>query len=159
MILVLLGTQNNSFQRLLEKIQKCIDNGIIKDEVVVQAGCTKYDSDSMKIFDFISQEELDKKIDEASLIITHGGVGTIVNCVKKGKKVIAVPRLKKFGEHVNDHQLQIIESFSKQGFIIGIKDVSELEDALNRIKEFKPNVLESNTENIIKIIEEFIDKI
>lgn len=159
MILVLLGTQNNSFHRLLEEIQKYVNNGTIKEHVLVQAGCTKFKSENMELFDFISQEELDKEIDEASLIITHGGVGTIVNCVKKGKKVIAVPRLKKFDEHVNDHQLQIIESFSKQGFILGINDVSELEDALKKVHNFKPNVLISNTENIMRIIGEYIEKV
>ena len=70
-----------------------------------------------------------------------------------------LPRLKKYGEHVNDHQIQIIETFSKQGFIKGIKDVSELEEALKNISTFTPNKLESNTDNIVKIIENFIEKI
>ena len=60
MILVMLGTQNNSFHRLLEEIDKLINDGQIKEEVVVQAGYTKYESANMKIFDFISSEELEK---------------------------------------------------------------------------------------------------
>ncbi len=86
MILVLLGTQNNSFNRLLEEIEKNIDAGNIKEKVVVQAGFTKYESNKMEIFDMIPQEELEKLIKEASLVITHGGVGSIMSAVKQGKK-------------------------------------------------------------------------
>lgn len=137
MILVLLGTQNNSFHRLLEEIEKNIDAGNITDKVVVQAGFTKYKSNKMEIFDMIPQEELDKLIKEADLVITHGGVGSIMAAVKQGKKVIAVPRLKKYGEHVNDHQLEIIETFKKQGIIIGINNVTELAQALKDAEAFK----------------------
>ena len=75
MILVMLGTQNNSFHRLLEEIDNLIKKGIIKDEVIVQAGYTKYSSDNMKILTLISKEELEKLQEQADLIITHGGVG------------------------------------------------------------------------------------
>ncbi|MGN1310751.1 MAG: glycosyltransferase [Clostridia bacterium] len=91
------------------------------------------------------------------MIITHGGVGSIVNGVKLHKKVIAVPRYKKYGEVANDHQVQIINTFAKEGFIIGLNDVSELESALKEIENFKPKILESNTERIINIIRDFIN--
>lgn len=157
MILIMLGTQNNSFHRLLEEVQRCIDNKIIQDEVVVQAGSTKFKSKDMKIFKLVSSQKLDKYMEDADLIITHGGVGSIVSCIKKGKKVIAVPRYRKYGEHVNDHQLQIIQTFDSQGFIKGIKAVEELEEALKEIPEFKPEKFVSNTNKIISIIDEFIE--
>ena len=157
MILVLLGTQNNSFHRLLEEVQKCIDEGTIKDKVVVQAGSTKFESDDMEIFNLIEQNKFNELIEQANIIITHGGVGSIVTDVKLGKKVIAVPRLKQYGEHVNDHQLDIVESFDKLGYIIGITDVSQLEEALQRVKVFEPKKYIQNTGNIIKIVENFID--
>ena len=157
MIVILLGTQKYSFHRLLEEVQRYIDNGTIKQEVVVQAGGTQFFSKEMKIFTLIEQNELEKLIEKADIIITHGGVGSIVNGVKLHKKVIAVPRYKKYGEVANDHQVQIINTFAKEGFIIGLNDVSELESALKEIENFKPKVLESNTEKIINIIRDFIN--
>ncbi len=157
MIFVMLGTQNNSFHRLLEEVQKNIDNGNINEEVVVQKGYTKFESKDMTLFDEISQDKFNKLIDKADLIITHGGVGSIITSITKGKKVIAVPRLQKYGEHVNDHQLDIIESFNEKGYIIGLHDVSELGNALKKIKNFKPQKYVKNTGNIISIIENFID--
>ena len=159
MILVTLGTQNNSFHRLLEEVQKNIDNGKIKEEVVVQSGYTKFNSPNMKILDEVPQDEFAKLVDKADVIITHGGVGSIITAITKGKKVIAVPRLGKYNEHVNDHQIQIVETFSNQGFIKGIKDVSELKETLREIDTFIPNKLESNTEHIINIIEDFIQNV
>ena len=157
MILVLLGTQNNSFHRLLEKIDELIEKKVIQEKVVVQAGHTKYESENMQIFSLIPQEELEKYQEKADLIITHGGVGSIVSSIKLEKKVIAIPRLHQYQEHVNDHQLDIVESFDKLGYIIGIKDVSELEVALQRVEKFKPREYVQNTGNIIKIVEDFID--
>lgn len=157
MVLVMLGTQNNSFYRLLEEVQKCIEKKVINEEVIVQAGATKFKSNDMKIFKLMSSEELNKYIEKASYVITHGGVGSIVTCLKKGKKVIAVPRYHKYGEHVNDHQLQIIETFDGQGFIKGIREVQELEATIKKLPEFIPEKLESNTQNIIQIIGNYID--
>ena len=156
MILVLLGTQNNSFHRLLEEVDKNIENGNIQEEVVVQAGFTKYKSKNMEIFDMVPQDKFDKLINEADIVITHGGVGSMVSAIKKGKKVIAVPRLKKYGEHVNDHQKEIIETFRKQGLIIGIDDVSELPQALKKVQDLELHKQEEGTNNIVKIIDEFI---
>ena len=157
MVLVMLGTQNNSFHRLLEEIEKCIDNGIINEEVIVQAGGTKYNSDKMLVLNLITNEELTKYIDRASYVICHGGVGSIVSSIKAGKKVIAVPRYEKYGEHVNDHQVQIVETFTEQGFIKGIKEVSELSQAIANINDFQPQKFVSNTENFISMIADFID--
>lgn len=104
MILVLLGTQNNSFHRLLEEIEKNLQNGTIDEEVIVQAGYTNFESKNMKIFDLIPKEKLEELQKKADLIITHGGVGSIISSIEKDKKVIAVPRLHEYGEHVNNHQ-------------------------------------------------------
>lgn len=160
MILVLLGTQNNSFHRLLEEIEKNIQNGNITDKVIVQAGFTKYESDKMEIFSMIPKEELDKLIDEASLVISHGGVGSMMSAIRKGKKVIAVPRQKKYGEHVNDHQIEIIETFKKQGIIIGINQVSQLSHALKEVQNIntKNTQAQTGTNKIVQIIDEFIQK-
>ena len=138
MILVTLGTQDKTFVRLLEKINQLIDQGLIKDKVVVQAGFTKYSSDNMEIFDLIPQDEFNNLMSKADLVITHGGVGNIISALEKNKKVIAVPRLAKYGEHINDHQTQIIAKFNDLGYIIGLQDVDELDRAIKEVKKFKP---------------------
>lgn len=159
MILVLLGTQNNSFYRLLEEIDKLISENIINEEVIAQNGYTKYETQNMKLIDFVSKEELEKLLENADLIITHGGVGSIIMSIKKGKKVIAIPRLHKYSEHVNDHQKEIVELFNKKGYIIGINEVEELKSAFSKIEEFNPIPYKENNEKMLKIIEEFIEKI
>lgn len=157
MILVLLGTQNNSFYRLLENLEKAIDNNLINDEVVVQLGHTKYSSNKMKLLDFVSSEELNTLINSANLVITHGGVGSIIGSIKLNKKVIAVARLSKYKEHVNDHQIQIVKNFDKEGYIVGIDDACKLNLALNKINNFIPKKFETNSQKILNIVSDFID--
>ena len=162
MILVMLGTQNNSFERLLKKMDELIEKKIIDEKVIVQSGYTNYESKNMRIFDLIPQEELERYQEQADLIITHGGVGSIVSSIKKGKKVIAIPRLHRYHEHVNDHQKQIVESFDKKGYIIGIQRIDELRKAIIRAQEFEPKKYEDQEKSnskILEIIEDFIEKI
>lgn len=157
MILVILGTQDKDFSRLLKAVDKQIEKGNIKDEVIVQAGQTKYESKNMKIFDLLPTPEFNKLIDEADLIITHGGVGSILNGIKKNKKIIAAARLAKYKEHHNDHQKQIISEFVKQGYILELDDFDKLDKTLKEIKKFKPKKFVSNTNNMIKLVENYIE--
>ena len=158
MVFVTLGTQDKPFDRLLKAIDKEIEKGTIKGEVVVQAGCTKYESKNMKIFDLIPLDDFDELMGKCDYLITHGGVGSIVTGLNKDKKVIAVPRLEKYGEHINDHQLQIINNFDKMGYIIGCTDLDELEDKIKKVKNFKPNKYKSNRDNMVKLVCDLIDK-
>lgn len=158
MILVMLGTQNNSFHRLLEEVEKNIENRTIQEEVVVQAGYTKFESKNMKIFDLIPKEKLEELQENANLIITHGGVGSIISSIEKEKKVIAVPRLHEYGEHVNNHQKEIVKDFNDKGYIMGIEKVEDLENAIIKSKTFEPVKYKHSNEKMLKIIQEFIDK-
>lgn len=157
MILVLLGTQDKSFHRLLEQIDKSIEKGTIKEEVIVQAGYTKYESKNMKIFDFVSKKELEKYVEESSVIITHAGVGSILDGIRKGKKMIVAPRLKKYKEHTNDHQLQILKEFASLGYIIPLYDFNKLDKMLVKAKTFEPKEFKSGNK-IIDLITDYIGK-
>ena len=157
MILITLGTQDKEFTRVLKKVDELIDKKVIKEEVIVQAGYTKYKSKNMKIFDYVSKKKLEGYIENANYIITHAGVGTIFDALKRNKKIIAVPRLSKYKEHNNDHQLELVEEFSKPNFILPVYEMNELESAIKKIKTFKPKKYESNNKNMIKLISNYID--
>ena len=157
MILVTLGTQDKSFHRLLEELEKQIILKNIKEKVIVQAGFTKFESNNMEIFDLIEMDELNSLIKKADLIITHGGVGSILTALKYHKKVIAVARLKKYKEHTNDHQKQIVDIMYQDGYILKYEEGDDFNKILKDVKIFKPREYKSNTDNIMKVITEFIE--
>jgi len=159
MILVTLGTQDKSFVRLLNAIQKQIDNGNIKDRVVVQAGYTAFESKEMEIFDYMLKDDFEKFMATCDLLITHGGVGSIMTGINAEKKIIASARLKEFGEHTNDHQIQIVERFNRDGYVIALNDFDKLDEALEKAKKLKVKKYKSNTNNLIKYLESYIDNI
>ncbi len=158
MIFVTLGTQDKSFHRLLDWIDKLIDEKKIKDKVVVQAGFTKYSSKNMDILDYVSMDEFDCLMNECSILITHGGVGSIMAGLTHQKKVIAIPRLEKFLEHTNDHQVQIVTRLKEEGYILGANSIEELDSSLKEIFKFIPKKYESNTKNLIEFLENYIDE-
>ncbi len=153
MILVTLGTQKEQFTRLLDYIEK----SNIKDEIIVQAGHTKYESKKMKIFDFIPYEKMNEYIDKADLVITHSGTGSVLMPLKKGKKVIVCARLQKYNEHVDDHQKQLVEVFKDEGYVLELDENNSLDDLIKEIKTFKPKKYKSNTEKFIGNLEKEIE--
>ena len=158
MIFVSLGTQDKDFSRLLKAIDREIEKGNIKEKVIVQAGYTKYSSDNMEIIDLLPTDEFEKLIEESSLVITHGGVGNILSAIQKNKTVIAAARLKKYKEHTNDHQRQIIKEFSDAGYILELRDFNKLGKMLEKAKTFKAKKFKSNTKNMISSIENYIEE-
>jgi len=159
MILVTLGTQDKEFPRLIQAVERQIELGNIKDEVVVQAGSTKYYSNKMKIVDYIPIKEFSSLLEQADIIITHAGVGSIIEGLKNNKKVIVVARKKEYGEHVNNHQEQILENFGEQGYIIPVYNLEQLDKALDQVEEFKPKEFTGNNFKFLSQMEQEIEKL
>lgn len=142
MIFVTLGTQDKHFDRLLKAVYKLETD----EKIIAQIGSTEFKSskpeEKFEIHKFLSNEEFEKYMDEARVVITHAGVGTIVYGLKKHKKMIVAARLKKYGEHVNDHQLQILQTFASEGYIIPLENFDDLPKLLEM--EFTPKEWKSN---------------
>ena len=140
MIFVTLGTQDKHFPRLLEAVEK-LD---IDEKIIAQTGSTDFKSN---------------KMEEARIVITHAGVGTIIYGLSIDKTMIVAARLKKYGEHVNDHQLQILDTFSKDGYIIPLREFSELKNKIIEAEKFKPKKFISNNKNFVKLLDNEITKL
>ena len=158
MIFVTVGSQKFQFNRLLKAIDTLVKNNSITEEVFAQTGYSDYKPKYYKYREFLNRDEFANLEDQADIVITHGGTGAIVGAVKKGKKVVAVPRLKKYDEHVDDHQIQIITEFKKQNLIYSVVECNKLEDALKFVKSHNFNIYMSNTKKIEDSIEKFIEK-
>ena len=156
MLFVTLGSQKFQFNRLLKKLDEIVENGNIKDEIFAQIGYSDYKPKNYKYKDFIDREQFKDIMAKSDIVIAHGGTGAIITAVKQGKKVIAVPRLAKYGEHVDDHQIQLVTEFESSGIISAVYDLDKLEEELLTIrdKQFRP--YKANTDNIIESIEDFI---
>lgn len=157
MILVLLGTHELPFNRLLREVEQQILTGVIREEVIVQLGNTKYPDRYFKTFRFIDPDLLRKYYNNAEYIITHAGEGSIMNGLLMNKKLIVCPRLKKYGEHNDDHQVEIATEFCTAGYILVYNDGDSLEKTIESLKTFQPNRYKSAKEDLIKDIENYIN--
>ena len=156
MIFIILGSQKFQFNRLLQTIDNLVERGVVTDEVLAQSGYSDYEPRYYNFKHFFDRNEFEEMQTKANIIITHGGTGAIIGAIKKRKKVIAIPRMSKYGEHVDEHQYQIIEQFREQDLICGLNDCSELEKALQIVINHKFSNYQSNTNIIIDSIEKFI---
>ena len=159
MIFVTLGSQKFQFNRLLKEIDRLVEDGKITEDVFAQIGYSDYKPKNYEYKEFLDREEFRKIMSECDKVITHGGTGAIINAVKNSKKVIAISRLAKFGEHVDNHQTQIVSQFREMKLILGIDKVEELVKAIAELRETKLTNYISNTENIISSLEEYIANI
>ncbi|MBE6055119.1 MAG: beta(1,3)galactosyltransferase EpsH [Clostridium sartagoforme] len=157
MIFITVGTQRFQFNRLLKEVDKLISENKITEEVFAQIGYSTYKPKYYNFKDFINSEEYENILAKSNIVITHGGTGTIIKAVKHRKKVIAIPRLKAFGEHVDNHQMQIISEFNEVGFLQKVEDINNLSDIIERINNIEVMEYVSNTKNIIFEIVRYIE--
>lgn len=159
MIFVTLGSQKFQFNRLLKEIDRLVAENKIQDKVFAQIGYSDYKPEHYEFKDFLDRDEFKKIMSECDTVIAHGGTGAIITAVKQGKKVIAIPRLAKYGEHVDDHQIQLVDEFKELNIIEPVYDEKDLEKAINESKIKTYNKYVSNTDSIVSDIERFIEQI
>ncbi len=131
MIFICVGSREYQFNRLLKEIDKLIEEQVISEPVFAQIGLSDYKPKFYDYSKFLSQDEFHCYQKEASLIISHGGTGALVNALKLGKKVIAVPRLSFFKEHTDDHQTQVSDMLFSKGYTLGsVKEIADLKNVI-----------------------------
>lgn len=156
-IFIAVGTHPMQFNRLLEEIDGLIAKGELKGNVFAQIGYSSYKPKNYKYSKFLDFSAFKQKMKNANLIITHGGEGIIGTALQMGKKMIIVPRFKKFHEHTNDHQLELTKAVADAGNALAVYDIAELENALKHINKIKLKQTQ-HAKGIIKIIEGFLNE-
>lgn len=136
MILVTTGTQKYQFQRLINYILKLVEKENIKEQIYIQSGYTKIDKKKIQkniiVQDFF--ENFDELISTSDIIITHGGVGSIINSLNKNKKIIAIPRKAEYKEHIDNHQEEIVQKLTNSKYILSFNNYNELQNNYLKIK-------------------------
>jgi UDP-N-acetylglucosamine transferase subunit ALG13 len=159
MILVTLGTFNIEFPRPLKAIEKAVIEKKITEKIIVQRGHTNFESDYLEVVQFFTPAELDKLYDEARVVVVHSGIGSVLSGVKKGKKLIVVPRLRKYKEHVDDHQLDLLNEFAKSNYIIPWNENEGFDEVLAKAENFVPSPFVSTKDNLVGALINYIESI
>lgn len=128
MIFVTVGTNEAPFDRLLEVFDR-----VERDEqIVIQCGASSIRPAGADCLDFISFAELVEHVRAARVVVTHAGVGSVAVALANGKRPIVVPRLARFGEAVDDHQLAFARRFAAGGQVRLVEDLETLPSALEQ---------------------------
>lgn len=151
MIFVTVGTSKFGFDRLLKKIDFLIKEKKIKEHVVMQIGNSSYEPKNAEWFRFESYEKMKDLIKKSRIIIMHAGVGSILTAMIMKKNLIIVPRMKKFNEHVDDHQVEFSKYLIKEYNITVVFDVEDLEYYLTKKSQLKIKSKKNELVNFIKL--------
>ncbi len=159
MIFVTVGSQKFQFDRLIKAVDDLVASGKAEGGAFAQTGACTYVPRHMGHEAFLDREGFRARMDACDVVVTHGGTGAIIGAVKDGKKVIAVPRRAEFGEHVDDHQAEIVGQFGEMGLIEPCMDPAELPEAYARAlsKTYLP--YQSNTARFCADLSEYIDNV
>ncbi|WP_048182324.1 glycosyltransferase [Methanosarcina siciliae] len=156
MIFVSVGFHNQGFERLIKKMDEIA--GKIDEKVIMQIGHTNYTPKNAEFFRFKdSDEDIKYLCHEARVVVTHGGM-SIMTALEQGTPVVAVPRLKKYGEHTNDHQIDIINQLIKENKITAVYDVDQIEDKLNNAGTIL-DAISMNNGQIVSFLRNWIQKL
>lgn len=156
MIFVCVGSREYPFDRLLKKLDILIEEKVITDKIFAQIGQSNYIPNNYEFERFIDVERFTDLQSKADIIISHGGTGALIGALKKGKKVIAVPRLAKYGEHIDDHQTQVSGILEQMQYLIQVTDMNELGDAIMKLKSNSIPKKYDRESNVLSIIQNFI---
>lgn len=154
MIFVTVGTHEQQFNRLIE----CMDKwaGEHDEEVVIQSGYSTYEPKNCKWKKLFSYKEMKKNIEEARIIVTHGGPSSFIAPLQIGKTPIVVPRKKDFDEHVNNHQVNFCKQVAERmGTIYVVENVDELPEIIKNYEQIVIGMKKENKSNNCKFCEEF----
>lgn len=156
MIFLTVGTWRVGYNRLVKAVDELVSSGDITEEVIAQTGYGSYKPKHMTVMEFCSPTEFRGLISKARLVISHAGIGTIIETVQLRKPLIAVPRRRALGEVDNDHQFTTAKQLEAEGKILVSYEVSDLPAKLEEARTFVPAKSES-CEEILRAVKEVID--
>lgn len=160
LILVCVGASEYKFDRLLKIVDELCDEKILSGkDIIAQIGNTDYTPKNYKSFNLIGRDDFQKYMEEAELIITHAGTGSVIPPLKLGKKIIVFPRLEKYKEHLDNHQQELRDVFTDGGYTLSAENKDELIDAIIKSRNFVPKEFYSNNRRINEMVIDFIEKI
>ena len=162
MIFVTVGSRNYPFDRLFKKLDELYESGVLKEKMYAQIGTSTYKPKHYKYKDFISQESFLNKIKEADIVVCHGASGSIMKALNEGKKVIAVTRLEKYGEHINDHQIQNNVAFGSNGYVlVADNELENLGECFQKIYDGTDELIPWENKDpmaIVNMVDKFIQE-
>jgi UDP-N-acetylglucosamine transferase subunit ALG13 len=122
-ILVTVGTHHQPFTRLIRALRS-----LPSDELVVQYGHSPPPAwgSARQAVPFLAYDQLAALMDAADVVVTHAGVGSVLTALRMGHTPIVVPRLERFDEHVDDHQVELTQSLEETGRVIAVWETDEL---------------------------------
>ena len=160
MIFVVLGTQMFPFDRLLKVMDTYAAGSERKEEIFAQIGHSNYIPQHYEYVPFLDKESFEKRIQTCDLLITHGGIGTILVGLENKKRMIVFPRLRKHGEHIDDHQLEVANVFQKKGMLSVCGETDDLSDVIHDAlnKHYAMEYRSARKENL-ELLESFISSV
>lgn len=154
MIFVTIGTQL-PFDRLIKIMDEMAPQ--LNEEVIAQVCRLGFTPKNIKTINFLAPDEFNTLFDKARLIVSHAGMGTILSAMKKGKNIIAFPRIAALGEHRNEHQLATARIFKEMEIVNVAMNEDELRDLLFRKDLLPPQQISDRaSDSLIQSIESFI---
>ena len=162
MIFVTVGSRKYPFSRLFKKLDELYEKGELTEPMFAQTGTSAYKPKHYEYKDFITQEEFLEKVKESDIVVSHGASGSIMKALNEGKKVIAVTRLEKYGEHINDHQIQNNEAFSSNNYVLMADlELDDLGECFRKIYEGRDGTVpweNKDPMSIVNMIDNFIQE-
>lgn len=156
MIFLTVGTEF-PFDRLVRAVDKMVGNSVLTEEVYAQIGHGEYRPSYMLWVSTMEKERYDERIRECSAVIAHAGMGTILRCMELRKPLLVMPRLKKYGEHVNDHQLGTARRFESLGYILVAQNTQDLRACVKKLHVFHPIARRTNHSRIVDCIKKYLE--
>ncbi|OHB73630.1 MAG: hypothetical protein A2Z25_11765 [Planctomycetes bacterium RBG_16_55_9] len=158
MIFLTVGTQF-SFDRLIKAVDRAVEAGGIDEQVYAQIGDSSYRPRNFEAICHLEKHLFDDCMRKASSVISHAGMGTITMALDNAKPLLVMPRLSKYGEVVNDHQVAIARKYEQLGHVLVAYDEQDVSEKIKALKHFVPRKREVRREAVTARISSFLHEL
>jgi UDP-N-acetylglucosamine transferase subunit ALG13 len=131
-VFVTVGNAEQPFDRLIRPLDRYVAEGVLPEDTLMQIGSCVYEPRHAEFRRYLDGAAFAERIRDAGAVIAGAGAGTILQCLRAGKRPIVFPRLARFGEVVDDHQTEICSAFERKGFVYRAKEVTDIPGLLCR---------------------------
>lgn len=158
MIFLTVGTQF-PFDRLVKAVDEAVNDNGLDEQILAQVGTSSYRPKNFEAVPSLEKALFDKHFNEADSVISHAGIGSMTMAIESRKPLLVMPRLRKHGEVVNDHQLAIARKFEELGHLLVAYDAKEVPGKIEELKSFVPRERKTQAAEVASRITGFLEEL
>jgi UDP-N-acetylglucosamine transferase subunit ALG13 len=161
LVFVTVGNATQGFKRLLNAVDEAAGQGLFGNEpIFIQTGNNPdFHATHCEQQSFLPMSQFEALLRDSSLVISHGGAGTLINILRAGRVPVVMPRRREYSEHVDDHQVELIQALAKEGRVVPVFESGGLKGAVEEARHRNKQPQAQSNSQLVGLVARAIEEL